>query len=30
MNGLARITWSVTLTPGQSVDLNYEWQYYWR
>ena len=30
MNGLGRITWNVTLAPGQSIDLNYEWQYYWR
>ena len=30
MNGLARITWNVTLAPGQSIDLNYEWQYFWR
>ncbi len=30
MNGIGRITWNVTLPPGQSVDLNYEWQYYWR
>ena len=30
MNGLARMTWNVTLAPGQSIDLNYEWQYYWR
>jgi hypothetical protein len=30
INGLGRITWSVTLAPFQSLDLNYEWQYYWR
>jgi hypothetical protein len=30
MNSIARITWNVTLAPGQSVDLNYAWQYYWR
>jgi len=30
MNSIARITWNVTLAPGQSVDLNYTWQYYWR
>ena len=30
MNSIGRITWNVTLSPGQSVDLNYTWQYYWR
>lgn len=30
MNGIGRITWNVTLTPGQSIDLTYTWQYYWR
>jgi hypothetical protein len=30
MNSVGRITWNVTLSPGQSIDLNYEWQYYWR
>ena len=30
MNALGRITWNVTMNPGQSVDLHYDWQYYWR
>jgi hypothetical protein len=30
MNGIGRISWNVTLAPGQSIELTYEWQYYWR
>jgi hypothetical protein len=30
MNSVGRITWNVTLSAGQGIDLNYEWQYYWR
>jgi len=30
MNGVGRITWNVTLAPGQTIDLTYNWQYYWR
>ena len=30
MNGVGRITWNITLAPGQSVDLTYNWRYYWR
>jgi hypothetical protein len=27
LNGLGRITWKVTLAPGQSTDLGYAWHY---
>jgi hypothetical protein len=30
MNGIGRVTWTVSINPGQTVDLGYEWQYYWR
>jgi len=30
LNSVGRVTWSVTLNAGQSVDLNYEWGYFWR
>jgi hypothetical protein len=29
-NGVSRITWTVTLEPGRSIDLPYAWNYYWR
>lgn len=29
-NGIGRITWKLTLEPGQSIDLKYSWHYYWR
>ncbi|MHB9026825.1 MAG: hypothetical protein ACYC7E_22050 [Armatimonadota bacterium] len=29
-NGVARITWKLTLDPGKAVDLGYNWYYYWR
>jgi hypothetical protein len=29
-NGLARITWNLTLTPQQPAELKYEWHYFWR
>jgi hypothetical protein len=29
-NGIARITWKLKLDPKQSVDLGYEWHYFWR
>ncbi len=29
-NGIGRITWSITLDPKQSVDLAYQWHYFWR
>jgi hypothetical protein len=30
LNGMGRITWKVQLEPNQSVDLTYEWHYFWR
>lgn len=30
LNGMGRITWRVTIEPGKSVDLNYNWHYLWR
>lgn len=30
LNGMGRITWKVQLEPNQSVDLAYEWHYFWR
>lgn len=29
-NGIGRITWTLDLPAGESVDLNYAWYYYWR
>ena len=29
-NGVGRIRWTVTLEPGQTIDLDYTWSYYWR
>ena len=29
-NGMARVTWTVRLQPGQSTDLTYTWHYFWR
>jgi hypothetical protein len=29
-NGIGKITWKLDLKPGQSVDLKYTWNYYWR
>jgi hypothetical protein len=29
-NGIGRITWKVTLEPAKTVDLAYEWHYFWR
>jgi hypothetical protein len=29
-NGIGRIRWDVKLDAGKSVDLKYEWHYYWR
>lgn len=28
--GVGQITWKATLAPAQSVDLNYDWHYFWR
>lgn len=30
LNGMAKVTWTVDLEPGKSVDLKYTWNYYWR
>jgi hypothetical protein len=30
VNGISRISWKVTLEPNQSVDLGYEWHYFWQ
>jgi hypothetical protein len=29
-NGIGRITWNLTLDPGQSKELGYQWHYFWR
>ena len=29
-NGIGRIKWKVTLDAGKSIDLKYQWHYYWR
>jgi hypothetical protein len=29
-NGMAKITWNVSLESGKSIDLGYSWNYYWR
>jgi hypothetical protein len=29
-NGVGRITWKLTLEPKQSVELGYQWHYFWR
>ena len=29
-NGIGRITWKLKVEPNQSVDLAYEWHYFWR
>jgi hypothetical protein len=28
-NGVGRVTWKLTLAPGESVELGYEWHYFW-
>ncbi len=30
VNGVGSITWKLNLPPSESVDLGYNWQYYWR
>jgi hypothetical protein len=30
LNGVARITWKVKIEQGKTLDLGYEWHYYWR
>ena len=29
-NGVGQITWKMSLAPDRSVDLNYDWHYFWR
>lgn len=29
-NGIGRVTWKLTLEPKASVELGYEWHYFWR
>ncbi len=29
-NGVGRVTWKLTLEAGKSVELKYQWNYYWR
>lgn len=29
-NGMTKVTWKLDVPPGESVDLNYTWDYYWR
>jgi hypothetical protein len=29
-NGVGKISWKVDLAPGDSTELNYTWNYYWR
>jgi hypothetical protein len=29
-NGVTRITWKVTMEPGQMINLEYQWHYFWR
>ena len=30
VNGLSRVTWKLSLEPGKSVELGYQWHYFWR
>ena len=30
MNGIGKFTWTRTLEPGKSIDLDYNWHYFWR
>ncbi len=30
LNGIGRITWNLKLDAGQSVDLDYKWNYFWQ
>jgi hypothetical protein len=29
-NGVGRISWTLKLDPGKSIELGYKWNYYWR
>ena len=28
-NGVGRVNWKLTLPPGESIELGYEWHYFW-
>jgi hypothetical protein len=30
VNGLSRVTWKLTLEPGKTTELTYQWYYHWR
>lgn len=30
MNGISQIRWNVMLEPGETIDLEYQWHYFWR
>jgi hypothetical protein len=30
VNGRSRVTWKLSLDAGKTIDLNYDWYYYWR
>jgi len=30
LNGIGTVSWTVDLAPGERVDLNYAWHYFWR
>ncbi len=30
INGISRITWNLSLEPKQTVELSYDWHYFWR
>jgi hypothetical protein len=29
LNGIGRTTWKVKIEPRKSIDLGYQWHYYW-
>jgi len=29
-NGVGRVTWKLSIDPGRSTELHYEWHYFWR
>jgi hypothetical protein len=30
VNGVGRITWKITMAPKETVNLTYDWHYFWR
>lgn len=30
LNGVTRFNWTITLEPGESIDLSAQWHYFWR